>query len=180
MKKIKKIKNKQIWINTLCILLFFCIVLADFNGATLHNIKGEELEQYFLQSLSVNDDSQKDSVIKKQKYKNSITLLYQYDKENLVAATYIKSIYQDKWKEVFRITNQDKHMQDGVYHTVINDHIYIYAATYYIENGNFWVSFSDTTKPEALQNKVMDWILRFCGVAIGITIASWFRIMKRR
>ena len=67
MKKIKKIKNKQIWINTLCILLFFCIVLADFNGATLHNIKGEELEQYFLQSLSVNDDSQKDSVIKKQK-----------------------------------------------------------------------------------------------------------------
>ena len=167
----KKRINRNVLRNGFCIILFLCIIGAYFNGFTHHPIKGEELEKHFLKSVGGKEEH---DTVTKQKYKNSMTFFYGNENQNRTTATYIKSIYQNRWKEVFRRESQQN---NEVYHTAIDDHIFVYGAEYDMNLKK--ALFEDVTKPESILIKIKMLVICFCGAGIGIALKNGFCSIKK-
>lgn len=156
-------------------LLFF-LAFVSINQGIFFPIKGKELEKTFLEDMEKRHSFRNGQVIDKQFYKNSVTLYYQGENGNIAVATYIKSFYNDSWKEIWSITGTQD-MEGEEFYMAINDHMYSYAATYRIKQGRFDTEFEEVTKPKELLLGMFRFITiiigSFIGVGLGKLIEKW-------
>ncbi len=152
------------------------MMLIYINQDIYFPIKGRDLEKTFLEEIEKRHSFQNGTVIDKEPYKNSITLYYKGEHGNLAVATYIKSFYSDRWKEVWSITgNQD--MEGEELYLAVNDHIYSYAIIYHIKQGRFYTEFGNDTKKVLLSRMIQFVILiivSLIGTGIGRGIKKLF------
>ena len=151
-------------------LLFF-LALFYINQGIYFPIKGKNLEKTFLKDMEKRHSFQNGKVIDKENYKNSVTLYYQGENGNLAVATYIKSFYNDSWKEVWSMTG-NQNMEGEEFNLAVNDHIYSYAVTYRIEQGRFYTEFVEVTKPEALLSRMFHFVMVIIGSSIGVGLGK--------
>ena len=116
-------------------------------------------------------------VIDKEIYKNSMTLFYEGECGNIAVATYIKSLYRNKWKEVWSMV-WNKDMGDYDFHITTNDHIYTYDTEYIVKQNRFYVVFENVTKPEVLLSRLCGFASMLICCFVGNKIAHLLKIDK--
>ena len=134
-------KNYQ----NIAVLLFLVvavgIVAFFFNGSTRHTISGGALEQQFLQSHGMTEGE-----IRQENYGNSKTLFLENPQGQQVMTTYIKSLYQDNWKELWSFT--EEHLSETTLRLPVNDHIFQYEMEYgRSTDGKLYVKPTGQQKP---------------------------------
>lgn len=171
-----KTNIKKYVINIFCVVGVFCIFLLYMNQDIDYPIKGKELENTFLQDIEQRHNFKNGKVIDKEVYKNSITLFYEGEYDNIAVATYIKSLYHDKWKEVWTMTwDKNKGDWEEGYHIAVNDHIYVYNTEYVVKQGRFYVNFENVTKPKALLLNLGKFFIIVLCALIGNSIGNFIR-----
>ena len=157
-------------ITVVSLVVIIAVVAFFFNGTTVHDIQGNALEQTFLQTLSQNGMTA-GIITKEENHFNSKTLFFENETGQKAVATYVKSIYGDRWKQVFFIPlNEGENIKKEGLLFPIDDHIFQYELKYeQMQNGQLTVSLTGEQKPI--------FTIRLFGLGVIVTAAVIGRIV---
>lgn len=152
------------------LLVFAAAVAFSLNGMTIHHIQGSHLQQTFLQTLYQRGITE-GVVTKEEIYCNSKTLFFENEAGQKAVATYVKSIFGDKWEQTFLLQMEkgEKLKKEGVLFP-IDDHIFQYEMKYeQKEDGTLEISLTGKQKPVLA--------IRLFGIGVIVSAALVGRIV---
>lgn len=135
-------------IKAIFFIFVIIVVMMFFNGMTRHTITGENLKSTFLSDI-YSKGAEKGVITEEYNYSNSKTLFFESEKGQQAAATYIKSIYSNKWSKAYLIyLEKEQEIQNGGMDIVIDDHFSQYKMNYQQqENGKLFVEVVGESRP---------------------------------
>ncbi len=157
-------------ITVICLIAIVVIVSFFLNGMTIHHIQGINLQQTFLQTLYQRGVTE-GAVTREEIYCNSKTLFFENEAGQKAVATYVKSIFGDKWEQAFLLHMEkgEKLKKEGVLFP-IDDHIFQYEMKYeQKEDGTLEISLTGKQKPVLA--------IRLFGIGVVIAAAVVGRIV---
>ena len=120
-------------------------VLIFLNGLVIHHIKETNLEQTFVERVLESGLSEGE-VLLNQVHGNSVTFLFQNDKNEMACGTYSKSLYTRNWKEEKFYNSQMGILETGETTYKVNDKLTSYDITCSFV-GEPQVTFGEEEKP---------------------------------
>lgn len=122
------------------LIIVVMLILFFLNGMTIHTVAEKNIETHFLNNIAQKGITE-GSIIEEFNYSNSKTIFFENDKGQQAVATYIKSLYFNKWKQYYILQlNAEQNMQYSGNDIVVDDHIFEYGMKYQLnEKGKLFV-----------------------------------------
>jgi len=121
-------KSKKLLTVLIRTLAIGIAVLIFLNGLVIHHIKEIELEQTFVAKVMESGLSE-GTVLLNQVHGNSVTFLFQNNKNEMACGTYSKSLYTRNWKEEKFYTSKMGILETGQTTYSVNDKLTAYRVT---------------------------------------------------
>lgn len=144
-------------------------VLIFLNGLVLHHIEEPDLEQTFVAKVLESGLSE-GTVLLNEVHGNSVTFLFQNDKNEMACASYSKSLYTRNWKEEKFYTSKMGILETGETTYMVNDKLTSYSVTCTFV-GQPKVTFGVEEKP-VLPIKVFGISIIMCAAIAGRVIVA--------